>query len=195
MSPTAHLQSSCLFPWLFMLEVLIHVTVVSININRIKKKKKVLQPIQRQRAKFVTAILEPTLFICWEHLFRGDFFPLCVAWFFSLLYLINFTSKKKLGLGRRLMGIRPFGFRGGSVILGITSLATFPESSTLPDTTWLWIPAAPSTSWRSLSRLLTSLCFRFLSAPTQWAGYTAYLSVSESSKWADTHHALHRMPI
>lgn len=90
-----------------------------------------------KRAKFVTAIPEPTLFLSWEHLFRGDFLPLCAAWFFSLLYLINFTSKKKLGLGRRLMGIRAFRFPGGSVILGIASLATIPESSTKPHTTSL----------------------------------------------------------
>ena len=127
----------------------------------------------------MTAIPEPTLFLSWEHLYSGDFLPLCAAWFFSLLYLINFTSKKKLGLGRRLMGIRAFQFPGGSVILGIASLATVPESSTKPHSTWLWIPVAPSTSWRSLIRLWTSLGFRFLSARTQWAGYTAYLSVSD----------------
>ena len=193
MSPTAHLQSICLFPWLFMSEVFIHVTVVSVNITLTefkKKKKKVLQPIQRQRANFVTAILEPTLLLSWEHLFRGDFSPsvqpgfsLFCTWQEETGSWPQTHGNTSLWVSRWLCDTRH-------------NLPCYIPRKQYPAPHYLVMnPSSTIDQLKEPEQVINLSVLQIPECPNPMSGlHSLPHSVCESSKWADMHHALHRMP-
>lgn len=107
-------------------------TVISINIKLIQIFLKALQPILTQSQvcdRFVFRTHTQDCFFPGRTFSEMNSFPLCsLVSLSSELDQLPIPSKEKLGLGCRLVGIRPFGFLGGTVTLGTASLTinTFP---------------------------------------------------------------------